>query len=40
MNSTGHRHNMLNGVYTELGTGYAVDSRGRTYYVQVFGKPM
>ena len=40
MNSAGHRANMLNGTYTELGTGYAVDSRGRAYFVQVFGKPM
>jgi len=40
MGSTSHRANMLNGAYTELGTGYAVDGRGRTYFVQVFGKPM
>jgi uncharacterized protein YkwD len=40
MGSAGHRANMLNGAYTELGTGYAVDNRGRTYFVQVFGKPM
>jgi len=30
MGSTSHRANMLNGAYTELGTGYAVDGRGRT----------
>ena len=40
MGSTGHRANMLNGSYTEIGTGYAVDGRGRTYFVQVFGKPL
>jgi uncharacterized protein YkwD len=40
MGSAGHRANMLNERYTELGTGYAVDRRGRTYYVQVFGRPM
>jgi len=40
MGSAGHRANMLNGAYTELGTGYAVDGRGRTYFVQVFGKPL
>jgi uncharacterized protein YkwD len=40
MGSSGHRANMLNGAYTELGTGYAVDNRGRPYFVQVFGKPM
>ena len=39
MGSSGHRANMLNGAYTELGTGYAVDNRGRSYFVQVFGKP-
>jgi uncharacterized protein YkwD len=40
MGSKGHRTNMLSGAYTEIGTGYAVDSRGRSYYVQVFGRPM
>ena len=40
MTSAGHRANMLNGTYTELGTGYAVDGRGRPYFVQVFGKPL
>jgi uncharacterized protein YkwD len=40
MGSAGHRANMLNGAYTELGTGYAVDDRGRSYFVQVFGKPL
>jgi uncharacterized protein YkwD len=40
MGSKGHRTNMLSGAYSEIGTGYAVDNRGRSYYVQVFGKPM
>jgi uncharacterized protein YkwD len=40
MRSKGHRANMLNGSYTELGTGYAVAAGGRTYFVQVFGRPM
>ena len=40
MESAHHRTNMLNGTYTELGTGYAVDGTGRPYFVQVFGKPM
>ena len=40
MGSAGHRANMLNGSYTEIGTGYAVDGRGRTYFVQVVGKPL
>jgi uncharacterized protein YkwD len=39
MTSAGHRANMLNAAYTELGTGYAVDAKGRPYFVQVFGKP-
>jgi len=39
MGSAGHRANMLNGSYTEIGTGYAMDARGRSYFVQVFGKP-
>lgn len=38
MNSKGHRENLLNGQFTEIGLGYA--SRGNQhYYVQVFGKP-
>jgi len=40
MESAHHRTNMLNGTYTELGTGYAVDGMGRPYFVQVFGRPM
>jgi uncharacterized protein YkwD len=39
MGSKGHRANMLSGAYTELGIGYAVDDRGRSYFVQVFGTP-
>jgi uncharacterized protein YkwD len=39
MDSSGHRKNILNPGYTELGTGYAVDRAGRPYYVQVFGRP-
>jgi uncharacterized protein YkwD len=37
MHSPGHRKNILNPDFTELGTGYATDRAGRTYYVQVFG---
>lgn len=38
MNSTGHRQNILNSNYTEIGFGVA--NRGRdVYYVQVFGRP-
>ncbi len=38
MNSAGHRQNILNSNYTEIGFGVA--TRGRNvYYVQVFGRP-
>jgi len=36
MNSSGHRENILNSFYSEIGVGYAVDSRGTTYWVQLF----
>lgn len=36
MNSSGHRANILNSAYTHIGVGYAVDSRGNTYWVQIF----
>ena len=39
MHSTGHRTNILNSTFTEMGAGYAVDRTGRPYYVQVFGRP-
>ncbi|HZM92989.1 MAG TPA: CAP domain-containing protein [Vicinamibacterales bacterium] len=39
MRSSGHRKNILNSYYTELGTGYATDRAGRTYFVQVFATP-
>jgi uncharacterized protein YkwD len=39
MRSEGHRANMLNPVFVEIGIGYAVDSNGRPYYVQVFARP-
>ena len=39
MNSSGHRANILNTTFTELGTAVAMDATGRPYYVQVFGKP-
>lgn len=40
MRSSGHRANILNATYTEIGAGYATDSRGHRYYAQVFGKPL
>ena len=39
MRSQGHRANILNPTFTELGIGRAVDGSGRQYYVQVFGAP-
>jgi uncharacterized protein YkwD len=40
MQSSGHRANIMNPTYTEMGAGYARDSDGRSYWVQVFGKPL
>ena len=40
MHSQGHRTNILNSTFTEIGAGYAVDRGGRPYYVQVFGRPL
>ena len=39
MHSSGHRTNILNATFTEMGAGFAVDRTGRPYYVQVFGRP-
>lgn len=39
MQSSGHRANILNGNFREIGVGFARDSAGRPYYVQVFGTP-
>lgn len=39
MRSSGHRANILSPNNTEIGIGFARDSRGRPYYVQVFGRP-
>jgi uncharacterized protein YkwD len=39
MGSPGHRQNILDPRFSELGTGYAIDAHGRPYYVQVFGTP-
>lgn len=40
MNSEGHRKNILNAEFQELGVGYTEDSEGSTYWVQVFGTPL
>ena len=41
MNSAGHRANILNGKFTEIGFGYANEPNSpyRHYWVQVFGTP-
>lgn len=39
MNSQAHRVNILHSSFTEMGVGFATDTAGRTYYVQVFGRP-
>ena len=36
MNSSDHRANILSSAYTNIGVGYAKDSRGNTYWVQIF----
>lgn len=37
MRSAGHRANILNRNYTEIGLGVAVNERGERYWTQVFG---
>jgi uncharacterized protein YkwD len=39
MNSTGHRANILNKNYTEVGLGVQTNSKGSVYVVQEFIKP-
>ncbi|WP_242866779.1 SafA/ExsA family spore coat assembly protein [Abyssisolibacter fermentans] len=39
MNSSGHRANILNKNYTEIGVGYAKSSSGKTYWTQMFIRP-
>ena len=38
MNSPGHRANILNCGFTEIGVGYAVSSTGTPYWTQDFGR--
>ena len=40
MNSPGHRANILNSAYIQIGVGVAFDSTGAPYYCQVFGRPL
>jgi len=39
MKSEGHRANILDKDYTEIGVGLAKSAKGEMYYTQVFGKP-
>jgi len=39
MNSSGHRANILSSNFTEIGVGYSVDSKGTTYWTQMFIRP-
>ena len=39
MNSSGHRANLMNGTYTEIGIGFAVNDRGERYWTQLFARP-
>ena len=36
MNSAGHRANILNATYNQLGVGAAKDSNGNLYWTQMF----
>nr|WP_315023284.1 CAP domain-containing protein [uncultured Aminipila sp.] len=38
MNSSGHRANIMNSNYQQIGVGYVTDSNGTTYWVQEFIK--
>ncbi|MDK2919704.1 MAG: hypothetical protein PWQ37_2437 [Candidatus Petromonas sp.] len=40
MGSSGHRANILNRSFTEIGVGYAEDYRGQKYWTQMFIKPI
>jgi uncharacterized protein YkwD len=39
MSSAGHRANILDANFTEIGVGIAYDSQGEPYYTQEFGQP-
>jgi uncharacterized protein YkwD len=39
MQSPGHRENILNDEFVDIGAGFVVDPNGRPYYVQVFARP-
>lgn len=39
MTSSGHRGNILEPAFTEMGAAMARSSRGEPYWIQVFGRP-
>lgn len=39
MNSPGHRSNILNKNFTEIGVGLAKDANGNPYWTQMFIRP-
>jgi uncharacterized protein YkwD len=39
MQSPGHRSNILDANYTEIGVGFAFDANGRRFDTQIFGRP-
>jgi uncharacterized protein YkwD len=39
MNSSGHRANIMNGNYTEIGVAVAMNTSGQPYWAQIFGRP-
>lgn len=40
MQSPGHRSNILDVNYTEIGVGFATDANGRRFDTQIFGRPL
>lgn len=40
MDSPGHRANILNKSFTQIGVGVDYNSKNEPYYCQIFGKPM
>lgn len=39
MNSSGHRANIMNGNFTEIGIAVSTNARGEPYWTQIFGRP-
>ena len=40
LSTAGHKENMLNSTYTEIGIGIAADANGQRYWTQVFATPL